>query len=111
MNETAAPLEVFPHALGIDNKRIDDAPQARERKSEGEGRVGRDHGLDRGMRDVALMPERHVLHGRQREAAYEPRKPGQILRQDRIAFVRHGGRALLALREELLGLAYLRALQ
>ena len=63
------------------------------------------------MRDVALVPERHVLERRDDGRAHHAGKAGEVLGEDGIALVRHGGRALLALREELLGLHHLGALQ
>ena len=74
-------------------------------------RVGADHALDRGMRDVALVPQRHVLQRRHHIGAHHAREPGDVLRQHRVALVRHGRGALLALGEELLGLQHLGALQ
>ena len=60
-------------------------------------RVGRDYALDRGMRDVALVPQRDVLQRRRHHAAHEAGEAGDVLRQHGIALVRHGGGALLAL--------------
>jgi hypothetical protein len=58
--------------------------------------VGQNHALDRRVRDVALVPERHVLERRHGVAPNQPRQPDDLLAADRIALVRHGGRALLA---------------
>ena len=44
-------------------------------------------------------------------AAQQPREAADLLAADRVALVRHRGRALLALRERLLDLADLRLLQ
>ena len=63
------------------------------------------------MGDVALVPERYIFHGGHGKAANEPGKAGQVFGQDWVALVRHGGRALLSHREELLGLGDLSALQ
>ena len=87
------------------------AGEPREREVERHGGVGPDHALDRGMRDVALVPERHVLHRRRHIGAHHAGEPGDVLRQHRVALVRHGRGALLALGEELLGLQHLGALQ
>ena len=87
------------------------AGQPREREVERDGGVGPDHPLDRRMRDVALMPQRHVLQRRHRIGAHHAGKAGQILRQHRVPLMRHGGGALLALAEIFLGLEHLGALQ
>ena len=57
-----------------------------------------------GMADIALMPERHIFHGRERtDMRSEAGKAGEVFGQlTRIALVRHGRRALLAGREERL---------
>ncbi len=56
MDETAEPVEVFEHVLGIDQQLVDDAGEAREREIQRDRRVGADHPLDRGMGNVALVP-------------------------------------------------------
>ena len=52
-----------------------------------------------------------VLERRQRVAAQQPRQAADPLAADRVALVRHGGRALLPRAERLLRLAHLGALQ
>jgi hypothetical protein len=47
------------------------------------------------MRDVALVPEGHVLDARLRVAAKKPRDAGDPLGDDRVALVRHRRRTLL----------------
>ena len=74
------------------------------------GRVGRDHALDRRVRDVALVPQRHVLQRRHGVAAQQARQAGQVLAQDRVLLVRHRRGALLPLAERLLRFADLGAL-
>ena len=74
-------------------------------------RVGQDHALGAGVRDVALVPQRHVLDARLGVAAQHPRQAGDPLGGDRVALVRHRARALLARAEGLLDLAHLRALE
>ncbi len=63
------------------------------------------------MRDIALVPQRDVLVRRQRVGAHDARQAREVLAQDRVALVRHRGRALLPLAERLLRLAHLGALQ
>ena len=84
---------------------------AGEREVERDGGVGADHPLDRGMGDVALMPQRHVLERREGIGADETGEAGQILRQHRVPLVRHRGGALLPGGEMLFGLEQLGALQ
>ena len=63
------------------------------------------------MRDVALVPEGDVLERGLRVAADHAGEAGDLLGGDGVALVRHRGRALLLLGEELLSLAHLGALQ
>ena len=58
MHEAAEPVEILLHVVGIDDELVDDGRQAREREIERRRSVGPDHALDRGMRNVALVPER-----------------------------------------------------
>ena len=111
MDEPAEPIEVLLHVGRIDDELVDDGSKPRQRKIEGDSGIRADHALDGGMRDVALVPERHVLQRRHHIGAHHACKPGDVLRQDRIALVRHRGRALLPFGEELLGLQHLGALQ
>ena len=74
-------------------------------------RVGQDDALDRRVRDVALVPQRDVLDRRHGVATEQPRETADLLAPDRVALVRHRGRALLALRERLLDFPDLRLLQ
>src|SRR5262249_9699120 len=64
MDQAAEPLHVLQHVGGIDDELVDDRGKTREREIERGGGVGRDHALDRGVRDVALVPESHVLQCR-----------------------------------------------
>ncbi len=111
MDQAAEAVEILLHVLRIDHQLVDDAGQPRQREIERHRGVRPDHALDRGMRDVALVPERHVLQRRQRIGAHHARQAGEVLRQHRIALVRHGRGALLPLGEELLRLQHLGALQ
>ena len=87
------------------------AGEASEREIERHRGVGADHALDRGMRNVAFVPERDVLERRRYISAHHARQPDQVFRQHRIALVRHGRRAFLAFGEILLRLQNLGALQ
>ena len=63
-----------------------------------------------GMADIPLMPQGDVFQGRRHRHADKAGQTGEVLAQDRVALVRHGGTALLAGREELLGLQHFGAL-
>src|SRR2546423_2982287 len=63
------------------------------------------------MRDVALVPERHVLGRRHLVAAQHAREAADPLAELRIALVRHGAGAGLAFTEGLFGFEYFRALE
>src|SRR5207245_551551 len=62
------------------------------------------------MRDVALVPERHVFEPGLSVGADHASQAADLLRRDGVAFVRHGGRPLLVGREVLLHLAHFGAL-
>ena len=111
VDEPAERIEVLTHPLGIDDEPVDQPGQPRQREIERDRRVGGDHPLDRGVRDVALVPQRHILERRHHGRADQPGEPGQILGEHRVALVRHRRGALLAGREIFLGLAQLGALQ
>ncbi|MNW62676.1 hypothetical protein D3C74_408210 [compost metagenome] len=49
------------------------------------------------MRDIAFMPERHVLVSCNHVAADHARQSGNVLAADRIAFMRHRGGTFLTL--------------
>src|SRR6185295_13089787 len=57
------------------------------------------------MRDVTLVPERHVLERRLAVPANQAREADDLFAADRIALVRHGRRASLAPGEGLFQLA------
>src|ERR1700722_9198541 len=111
MDETAKAIEVLGHVVGIDDEFVDDIREAGKRKVERDRRVRADHPFDRGMRNVALVPERDILQSRRYSRAYDPGKAGEILGQDRIALMRHGGGARLPLGEIFLGSKTARTLE
>src|SRR5258708_6394035 len=57
------------------------------------------------------MPQHDILHGRRRIGTHHAGEAGEVLRQHRVALVRHRRGALLALGEEFLGFQHLGALQ
>ncbi len=109
--QPAEAVEVGLHAFRIDEQLFDDACHAMQCEIEGDGGIGPDHALDRRVRDIALMPQRDVFHGRQCISAHHAGKAGEVLGQHGIALVRHRRRAFLAGREILFGFQYLGALQ
>ena len=111
MNEAAEPVEVLLHVFGINQQLVDQARQAIKREIQRHRRIGRDHALGRGVRDIALMPQRDILHRRRHIGPHHAGEASEVLRQHRVALVRHRGRTLLALGEEFLGFQHLRALQ
>src|SRR5580698_2578683 len=58
------------------------------------------------MRNVPLVPERDVLIGSLRVCTHDAGEAADLLSRNGIAFVRHGGRALLLFGEELFGFAH-----
>ena len=111
MDEATQPVKVALHVLRINQQLVDDAGQAFQCKVEMDGGIGANATFDGGMRDIALVPQRHVLKGRHHRRAHQAGKARQVLGQHRIALVRHGARALLAGREIFLDLQNLGALQ
>ena len=63
------------------------------------------------MRDIALVPQHDVLHGRRHIGAHHAGEAGEILRQYRVALVRHRRGAFLAFGEEFLRFQHFGALQ
>ena len=62
----------------------------REHEVEQTARVGQDHALGRRVRDVALVPERHVLERRLRVRRAPRARARRCARSHRVALVRHG---------------------
>src|SRR6476646_7775106 len=105
--ESVARLEISAHPFGPHDQALDQRGKAVEHVVEREKSVGDDHPLRGRVRDVALVPERHVLEAHCRRGADDPREPADALRDDRVALVRHRGRPFLVASERLLNLAHL----
>ena len=106
--EAVARVEVLAHPLGADDEPLQQPGEPVEHVVDGEERVGQHDPLGRGVRDVALVPERDVLEPDDRVCADDARQPADPLGDDRVPLVRHRRRALLAASERLLDLAHLR---
>ena len=89
--------------IRVDDEVFDDGGEAAEHVIDQNRGIRRNDPLDRGMADVALMPERDIF---QRGDAVRPHQTGQageVLRRDGVPLVGHGGGPLLALGKKFLG--------
>ena len=107
----AQPFEVGAHHRGPDLEPLDDVGQPRQHEVDDDRRIRTDHPLDRGVADVALVPECHVLERGERMGADEAREPAYVLREHGVPLVRHRRRALLSGGEGLRRLPHLGPLQ
>jgi hypothetical protein len=104
-------LQVLEHAVRVHDHAGDDPCEPPQHVVERDEAVWQNHPLHRGVRDVALVPERDVLergHGIGTQQAGETR---HLLAADRVALVWHRRRALLPSTERLFDLADLGLLQ
>jgi hypothetical protein len=111
IQRTVRRLEVPPHAVGVHGHALDHADRERLGIVEQDRRVGQGDPLDRGVRDVALVPEGDVLEPGLGVAAQQAGDPRYPLCGDRVALVGHRRGSLLPGPERLLGLAQLGALE
>ena len=111
MDQPTELVHVFHHVVRVNEQLVDDTGEPGQREIECNRRIRADHTLHRGMRNIALVPERYIFHGGQGEGADHARQAGQVFRQHRIALVRHGRRAFLAGREEFFRFQHFGALQ
>ncbi len=107
--EAVTRFEVAPHPLGADDQALDEPGEAVEHVIQCEKGVGDDDTLGGGVRDVALVPEGHVLEADDGGCADDACEPADALGDDRVTLVWHRGRAFLALPERLAHLADLGA--
>ena len=96
---------------GADDETVDQLGRPDEHVVEEDRGVGQDHPLRAAVADVALVPERLVLHRGDGVAAEQPGEAGDPLREDRVPLVGHRARALLARLERLHHLADLGVLE
>ena len=90
---------------------VQQAAQADEHVVGQDGGVGHDAALHGRMADVALVPQGNVVKGDLSVGLHDARQSADLLHGDGVALVRHGGAALLALAERLLGLERIGLLQ
>jgi hypothetical protein len=102
-----AGLEVASHPVGVDHEPLHDPGEAVEHVIEREERVRDDHALGRRLRDVALVPERHVLESDHRGRAHHAGEPADALGDLRVPFVGHRRRPLHPFAERLFDLTNL----
>ena len=110
-DEAARALEVRQHALGIDEHGLDQVRRLVEQVVGERSRVRNDDAFGRGVRNIALVPERDVLESGLRVRSHHARQSRDLFAGHRIALVRHGRRALLLFAEIFFGLADFGALQ
>ena len=108
--EPASQLQVVVHAFLVDHQAVDQPGRSAHHEICDARGIRADHPLHRRMRNVALVPERHILQGRARVRAQQARQPAQVLRKNRVLLVGHGGRALLSSTECLHRLTHLGSL-
>src|SRR5438094_3414265 len=89
-DEPVTRLEVPPHPLRMNNEALDDPGKTVEDVIECEERVGNDDSLCGRLRDVALVPERHILQADQGIATHNPGQPADALGHFRVPLVWHG---------------------
>ena len=111
MNEAAETVEILAHVFRVNDQLVDHAGEPAEREIERHRRIRADHALDRGMGNVALVPQRHVFERRRDVGAHHAGEADEIFRQHRIALVRHRRGAFLPRGEIFLGLQHFGALQ
>jgi len=72
MDKSAQPVEIALHGLGIDHQIGDHVGEPPQREIEMDRSIGGNAALDGGVRDVALVPQRHVLERRRHCRAHQP---------------------------------------
>src|SRR5262249_43225672 len=93
--EPLARVEISSHPVRPNDQALDERGETVEHVVECEERIRDDDALRRRVRDVSLVPERHVLEPDCSGGADDPRKSADPLGDDRISLVRHRRRAFL----------------
>ena len=78
-DQPARHIQVAAHALGIDQQAIHQRGGLVQQVVGQDGGIRQDHALHRGMRDVALVPQRDVFEGRLHVGAHHPRQAADLL--------------------------------
>ena len=90
---------------------VDNANEALEHMVKRDETIGLGDTLGGRVRNVALVPQGNVVEGDLSVGLHDARQAADLLHGDGVALVRHGGAALLALAEGLLGLERVGLLQ
>mmetsp|Transcript_2583 Transcript_2583/g.4401 ORF Transcript_2583/g.4401 Transcript_2583/m.4401 type:complete len:326 (-) Transcript_2583:326-1303(-) len=93
-------VHVVAHIVGKDQHFVDNTGHPGQGKIQRDGGVWADHPLDRGMRNIAFVPECHILHRRDHRHAHQTGQTCQVLGQHRVFLVGHRARPLLTHREK-----------
>ena len=101
--------QVLQRTLGVDDEALGQPGRLAQDVTGQHRCVGQRDPLHRAVRDVALVPQGHVLEPGAEVAAQEAGQSAQALGEDRVALVGHRRAALLAGTEGFLRLAYLAA--
>ena len=80
MDQPPQPIEILSHVVRIDDELVDDGGEPRQGEIKRDGSVRSDHALDRGMRNVALMPQCDVFQGGDDISADHPRQSHHVFR-------------------------------
>ncbi len=102
--QMVARIEISPHPFGMDDKAVDDPAEPVEHVIEDEERVWDHDAFRGGLRDVALVPQRHVLEADECVRPHDSCETADALRDLWVALVRHGRRPFHPFAERLLDL-------
>src|SRR5271156_3024408 len=110
-NQALRGVDVPQHALGKYLHVGDNFCRAVEHVIHQNRRVGEYHALDGTVRDIALVPERDILQGREGIHAHHARQPADLFARYGIAFMRHRRAAALLAAKRFFHFAHFCALQ
>ncbi len=111
-HEAVRRREVLAHPRPVDDHAVGDPEEPLRHVVREDQGIGEHDALHRGVRHVALVPQRDVLESRLQVAAQDACETTELLGAPRVPLVGHGARPLLrARRERFLDLADLRPLE
>ena len=110
MHKAAELIEIGLHSVRVDQQIFHHAGEPVQGEIKANCRIRAKYTLNGGVRDVTLVPERHIFQRRRDGGAHDPRNASQIFGQDGVALVRHCRRAFLPHRKKFLRLTDLGAL-